>query len=101
MAIIFHVTTRAEWEQAKSEGAYKAPSLALEHFIHCSKAEQVEGVLQRYFKGMKDLVRLTIDTGLLTSPWQFDLAPSINEEFPHVYGPINIDAVTEVIPVLS
>jgi len=96
MAIIYHVTSRDEWNKATENGTYIAPSLELENFIHCSKAEQVEGVLQRYFKGKKDLVRLTIDTDRLTASWQYDLAPSINEEFPHVYGPINTDAVIDV-----
>jgi uncharacterized protein (DUF952 family) len=101
MAIIYHVTTREEWKKAAENGTYTAPSLALENFIHCSKAEQVEGVLERYFKGQNDLVRLTIDTDKLTVPWQFDLAPSINEEFPHVYGPINTDAVIEEAGISS
>ena len=96
MAIIYHVTSRDEWNKATENGTYIAPSLELENFIHCSKAEQVEGVFQRYFKGKKDLVRLTIDTDRLTASWQYDLAPSINEEFPHVYGPINTDAVIDV-----
>jgi uncharacterized protein (DUF952 family) len=101
MAIIYHVTTREEWNKATENGAYIAPSLALENFIHCSKAEQVAGVLQRYFKGKTDLVRLTIDTDRLTAPWKYDLAPSVNEEFPHVYGPINTDAVIEVESITS
>jgi uncharacterized protein (DUF952 family) len=101
MAIIYHVTTREEWNKATENGAYIAPSLEIENFIHCSKAEQVAGVLQRYFKGKVDLVRLTIDTDKLTAPWQLDRAPSINEEFPHVYGPINTDAVIEVMTISS
>jgi uncharacterized protein (DUF952 family) len=101
MAIIYHVTSREEWNRASENGVYIAPSLALENFIHCSKPEQVEGVLSRYFKGMRDLVRLTIDTDKLTAPWQYDLARSINEEFPHVYGPINTDAVIEIASISS
>ena len=101
MAIIYHVTTREEWIKATENGAYIAPSLEIESFIHCSKSEQVAGVLQRYFKGKVNLVRLTIDTDKLTASWQFDLAPSINEAFPHVYGPINTDAVIEVTAISS
>ena len=99
MAIIYHVTSMEEWNRASENGVYIAPSLERENFIHCSKAEQVDGVLSRYFKGKEDLVRLTIDTERLTAPWQYDLAPSINEEFPHVYGPINTDAVVEIAAI--
>lgn len=96
MAIIYHVTTKEEWTAAQEKGFYTAPSLETEGFIHCSKAEQVQGVLQRYFSGKRNLVKLTITTDKLASPLQYDLAPSINEEFPHVYGPINLEAVTSV-----
>ncbi len=93
MNIIYHVTTQAEWDTALKSGQYVAPSLALEGFIHCSKENQVTGVLERYFKGKENLVKLTIDTSRLTNRLQYDLAPSVGQEFPHVYGSINVDAV--------
>lgn len=96
MALIYHVTTNKEWSDAAKKGIYIAPSLQSEGFIHCSKEEQVKGVLERYFSGKTNLVRLTIDTAKLNSNLQYDVAPSIQEVFPHVYGPINLDAVMEV-----
>ncbi len=95
-SIIYHVTTKQEWEIALQNGFYEAPSLQLEGFIHCSKAEQVQGVLERYFTGKTDLVKLVIDISKLKNKLQFDFSPSVNEEFPHVYGTINIDAVIEI-----
>lgn len=97
MNIIYHVTTKNEWNNALQQGSYAAASLPVEGFIHCSKAAQVRGVLERYFKGKTDLVKLVIDTNRLTNKLQFDFSPSVNEEFPHVYGVINLDAVLEVI----
>lgn len=96
MAIIYHVTTKEEWNAALEKGSYEAASLVSEGFIHCSQAQQVDGVLQRYFKGKKDLVKLYIDTTRLTSKLKYELAPSLNEEFPHVYGPVNTDAVVAI-----
>jgi len=96
MPIIYHVTSSEEWETANEKGFHTASSLVTEGFIHCSKEEQVQGVLQRYFAGKNDLVKLTIDTNKLTSPLQYDHSPSINEDFPHVYGSINLDAVIRV-----
>ena len=99
MNIIYHVTTQAEWDTALLNGQYTAPSLALEGFIHCSTEHQVEGVLERYFKRKENLVKLTIDTARLTNKLKYDLAPSVGQEFPHVYGTINVDAVIKTEPI--
>jgi uncharacterized protein (DUF952 family) len=101
MATIYHITSQAEWDRAKETGFYTAPSLKTEGFIHCSKAEQVQGVLQRYFAGKHNLIKLTIDTTRLTAPLRYELAPSINEEFPHIYGAINADAVIKTEEISS
>jgi uncharacterized protein (DUF952 family) len=90
---IYHITTAAAWEKAQAEGAYTADSLAIEGFIHCSTADQVAGVLDRYYKGQTGLVKLTIDKLKVTSPLIFELATSINEVFPHIHGPINLSAI--------
>lgn len=95
MPIIYHVTSKAQWQAAQKKGLYEAASLTTEGFIHCSEAHQLRGVLKRYFRGQGDLVRLTIDTNKLTAPLQYDLAPSVNEQFPHIYGPLNLDAVVK------
>lgn len=99
MNIIYHVTSRKEWNDALQNNFYEAPSLKAEGFIHCSKAEQVQGVLERYFKGKTDLVKLVIDTNKLSHKLQFDFSASVNEEFPHVYGVINIDAVIDIVEI--
>ena len=99
MPIIYHVTTASEWKEAKQNGFYEAPSLKEEGFIHCSQPEQVPGVLERYFSGKTGLVKLVIDTDKLTSQFIYDWSPSIADTFPHVYGPINVDAVIEVVAI--
>lgn len=97
MALIYHVTTKDDWEAAKKKGFYTAVSLETEGFIHTSEAGQVKGVLQRYYRGKINLIKLVIDTQKLTSELKYELAPSVNEYFPHIYGPINLDAVIEVV----
>ena len=99
MPEFYHVTTRADWEQAKVQGEYVHPSLAIEGFIHCSQEHQVAGVLERYFVGQKDLVKLTVSTELLKSKYVYDWSESTQDTFPHIYGPINLDAVTKVTPL--
>jgi chorismate synthase len=92
----YHVTKKANWEKALQEGFYTAPSLESEGFIHNSKAGQVAGVLERYYRNETDLVKLTIDPSKLKSELKYELAPSVNEWFPHVFGPINNEAVVAV-----
>ena len=96
MAIIYHLTTEPEWQQAKQKGFYDTASLAEEGFIHCSEERQIPGVLERYFKGKTHLVKLVIETDRLTSPIYYDWSPSIEDTFPHIYGPVNLDAVQSV-----
>jgi uncharacterized protein (DUF952 family) len=94
MAIIYHITTLNDWNQAKAKGIYESPSLIKEGFIHCSEEAQIEGVLHRYFEITKDLVKLEIDTNKLIPELKYELSPALNELFPHVCGPINLNAVT-------
>ncbi len=94
---IYHVTTQQKWEEAQANGAFIADSLATEGFIHCSVEGQVAGVLDRYYKGQTGLVKLKIEKAKVERPLVFELAGSINEVFPHIHGPINLDAIVEVI----
>lgn len=91
--MIYHVLQNDDWNEALARGSYEAASLATEGFIHASKASQVAGVLERYFKDKDDLVVLHIDEHKLTSPFTYEFSPSVNEEFPHIFGPMNLDAV--------
>lgn len=99
MPIIYHVTTAPEWEQAQRQGFYEAPSLKEEGFIHCSEDRQIAGVLERYFAGKKDLVKLEINTDKLTSRYVQEWSPSVQDTFPHIYGPVNIESVENVVPL--
>lgn len=94
--MIYHIVNKSNWQKAIQQGFYEAESLATEGFIHASKIGQVKGVLDRYYKGQSDLIVLHIDEHKLTSPFTYELAPSVNEEFPHIYGRLNLDAVLKV-----
>ncbi len=93
--MIYHITTMPEWEAAQKNGRYEAPSLQTEGFIHCSEAKQVNGVLERYYAGVKNLVKLSIDPSKLRSEVKYEIAPSVNEAFPHIFGPINLEAIVK------
>ena len=91
--LIYHITTRSEWETALLKGSYTAPSLDQEGFIHASTARQVAATADLLFGGMASLVLLEIDTDRLTANLRFEEAPGTGQQFPHIYGPLNLDAV--------
>jgi uncharacterized protein (DUF952 family) len=101
--ILYHITSRSAWIDATRQGVYTTPSLATEGFIHCSTASQVLPVARQFYAGQKGLVLLAIDTARLTSGVQWEGADggapagvTSNSLFPHVYGSINLEAVTQV-----
>jgi uncharacterized protein (DUF952 family) len=99
LLFIYHITTRAAWEAARQAGQYTAPSLAQEGFIHASTLAQVVDTANRFYAGQPGLVLLAIDVAAVAPPVRFDPVTTHGAEqrFPHVYGPLNLDAVAQVI----
>jgi uncharacterized protein (DUF952 family) len=64
-----------------------------EGFIHASTAGQVAGVANAFYADAEDLLVLIIDPERLTAPLRYDPVPGAAEPFPHIYGPLNADAV--------
>lgn len=95
MNYIFHITTRAAWQTAKNLGTYRSDSLATEGFIHCSTITQVKNSADRFFQDQQDLVILSIDPNRVTAEIRNEGTDPTNL-FPHIYGELNIDAVTKV-----
>jgi uncharacterized protein (DUF952 family) len=95
--VIYHLTTLQEWEEAQDRGSYEPPSYQREGFIHCATGEQLEGVMKKHFKQHENLVKLTIDPTRLTSSLRYDKVEDEQQEYPHIYGPLNIQAVTEIV----
>ncbi len=92
---IYHVVMPEAWDNAVSKPFYQAESLESEGFIHCSSADQLDGVIERYYANAGELVILSIDPNKLTSTLVSE--PSTNNEpFPHIYGPINAEAIIKV-----
>jgi uncharacterized protein (DUF952 family) len=96
---ILHITSRSSWEQARRAGSYAAGTLAGEGFIHCSTAGQVLRVANNYYPGQHGLVLLVIDPARLKAQVRWEPGTDKPDElFPHVYGPIELEAVVEVLP---
>lgn len=98
MKTIFHIVKSSDWEKAKKDGVYKAASLEKDGFIHCSLAQQIPPVANYNFKGQQGLVLLEIAEEKLKHEVRFEDLYASDEDYPHIYGPLNIDAVLQVIP---
>ena len=103
--MIFHITSRAAWEEAQAKGEYRADSLTTDGFIHCSTLSQVLPVANNFYKGQSGLILLEIEPTLLSQDLKWE-PPSggapppgvpVGDQFPHIYGPINLNAVLKVV----
>jgi GrpB-like predicted nucleotidyltransferase (UPF0157 family)/uncharacterized protein (DUF952 family) len=99
--IVFHITTAAAWEEARRAGVYRHASLATEGFIHFSDVEQVVRVADRAFRSTPDLVLLCVASARLDAPLRYDHVEEAGERFPHLYGPLNLDAVVEAVALVE
>jgi uncharacterized protein (DUF952 family) len=96
--MILHVTSRLAWSAAQKSGAYAANSLATQGFIHCSKVGQILRVANLFYAGQHGLVLLLIDPARLTSELRWEPGADLPTDlFPHLYGPLNLEAVVKVI----
>lgn len=93
---IYHITPLKVWREALEMGSYDAESLEKEGFIHCCTEEQIESVLQEWFEGVSDLLLLEIDPDLLSTAVKYEDSKGTGELFPHIYGPLNLEAVIKV-----
>lgn len=101
---ILHITTRKAWIDATRLGQYSAASLQSEGFVHASTVSQLVPVATKFYKDQSGLVLLEIDPKRLTSEVKWEKPaggppPGVPEDdaFPHIYGPINLDAVVQVL----
>jgi glutathione S-transferase len=102
MEPIFHIAEAAEWNEALAGGEYRQSTLGYTldqaGFIHCSRRDQVETVANAVYRERSDLVLLLIDRDKVQAEIRDENLEGGSELFPHIYGPLNLDAVTSVLP---
>jgi len=101
---IFHVASEAAWISACAEGHYatstRGRTLVDEGFIHASHEHQWRDVVDRFYGDVTEpLLLLVIDTDRLAAPVVTEAVGDSDELFPHIYGPLNVDAVVETVPI--
>lgn len=97
--MILHLALRRDWDVAQESGEYpwSTRGLTLERvgYVHCSFEHQWRGVRDRFYADLGDdeLILLVVDESRLTSSVVVERLDGAPDDFPHVYGPLEIDAV--------
>jgi uncharacterized protein (DUF952 family) len=102
VTFIYHIAAAADWARAVRDGQYtmstRGRTLAEEGFIHASTADQVALVANAFYQGEPDLVLLVIDPDLVGAEIRYEHVPGQADPYPHIYGPLNTDAVIQTRP---
>lgn len=100
---VHHLALARDWSAALASSTHDyrvstaGRSLEEEGFIHASFADQVDAVAGRYFRDVAEpLVLLTIDVGRLSCEVRLEAAG--DDAYPHLYGPLPVEAVVAVAP---
>lgn len=99
---IILIAQKSVWEKSQPTGKYIqstiTTSLADVGFIHCTTPDQTVDTANKHFPEYNDLVLLVLDPDKVIPDIKFEKAASGRPGlFPHIYGPLNVDAVTQVL----
>jgi uncharacterized protein (DUF952 family) len=91
--IIFHIAKKNWWDTQKDKEHYISENFHEEDFIHCSTRAQLHATANRYYLAEPVIYLLHLDTALLSAELKYEMSPSLQQFFPHIYGPINKEAI--------
>ncbi|MEZ0384750.1 DUF952 domain-containing protein [Mycobacterium sp. pW045] len=97
--ILVHLCGTRDWAAAQASGALRPESLYSAGFVHLSTPQQVHLPANRLYRGRTDLVLLQVDPVKVASPVRWEPGVPGDPEamlFPHLYGPLPVDAVIGV-----
>ena len=94
--LTYHLIAAADYDPAAA--TYTPSAFAQEGFIHTTKRRAlIVEVANRYYRDdRRPYLLLTIDLERATAPWRYDAA---GEEYPHLYGALNRDAIVASEPL--
>lgn len=91
--MIYHIIDVDFWLEVKEQDYFRTNSLDGGGFIHFSKLHQVEEIAEFQDRDADNTLVLEVDEDKLESKLKYE---GDKEEFPHLYGPLNLDAVVSV-----
>ncbi|ODS00429.1 hypothetical protein AUC69_00735 [Methyloceanibacter superfactus] len=93
---VYKILAEAALEAAKSEGRIMGTGDDLrDGFIHLSAGHQVAETLAKHYGGQEDLLLLTVDAERLGPGLKWEESRG-GDLFPHLYGPLPLDAIVSV-----
>ncbi len=95
---IIHIVEAKSWQKVQDQSQYFGDSYKSQGFIHCCLPEQVDFVINTWFPGREDLLLLEINSEKLLARLVFENLEGGEEKIPHIYGPINKDAIIAWYP---
>lgn len=97
--VTYHLVPAEVWEAQKFGRFYVPENFAEEGFIHCTDTlEELVAVGNRYYRDdPRTFLVLAIDCELVTAEIRYEDERRI---FPHIYGPLDADAVLSMQPVV-
>ena len=92
--LIYKILSVADWEAANRAGRFDGSADdRRDGFIHFSDRATVIGTARKYFDGQSDLMLLAVDPARLADlRWERSRDDAL---FPHLYGPLELDAVAQ------
>lgn len=96
--IAYHLAPTETWERQRASGSYTPEAFGQDGFIHATNGlERLRWVANEFYTGdARPQTVLVLDVKSLASPMRYD---DDAELFPHIYGPLNADAVIAELPV--
>lgn len=94
--MVLHICRREDWARALARGIYETDTLAEDGFIHLSYPRQIVDVANFLYHHREDLLLLCIDPDKLQAELKEE-SLGTRESFPHLYGPLNLEAVVRVL----
>jgi uncharacterized protein (DUF952 family) len=97
--VIYKIMMRQDWETAQANGRYEGSEVdRRDGFIHLSAAHQVRATAQKHFSGQSDLFLVSVTENALGKSLKWEVSRG-GELFPHIYGALPLNAVSEVMPL--
>ena len=98
-ALIYHICRAEEWAAAEAAGRYDGSSQdRADGFIHFSGRDQVVESAAKHRAGQDGLLLLSVDPGALGDALKWEASRG-GQLFPHLYGPLPLDAVHRAEPL--
>ena len=94
---IYLLSSQDEYDQAKQTGLLYRDSLDKEGFIHASPKSQLNRVANKYYTNVINPLVITLAKDKIEPEVKWE--PATGGLYPHIFGPLNIDAAVETTPI--